>query len=538
MGFSFWYLGSGVDAFFFPQAIGLYHREYFLGLRQEEVVLATHRMWARLKGSYINGVDLVDENGNVYGSYSPYFIGAVMMWSNRDLNSVGWSMGVGPGVMYGRIYDWQSYALTLNAFARGYFPDAEVLITLQNLGIAHSSESGFGKVFTLPELYAGGKKFFGNFGLGIFGSLYADADIDAGIYGSVRFPFAEIYVAPSYKYLSGGLNLQMGSLVFGYSYEHITALGYGTHRIGFSFLFEKQRLFERTLERHERILSEHERRLRRVERKIEEMEREARTYAWRLVEDARSTEDPEEALRKLEIARALLKDSTLDREMDSLRELLTERKREEYLGRIKTLYGKGMYPEALAEVYLMLEEFPGDSSALRYERMILRKLRSKKAKQETERAAREKVRESKVAKAKRLLRKGRIVEASRIINSLPDTREKRELKSEVERLTEDLMARAKKAIAQKKYVEAKYYLEMVLKVQPNTEASALLTWVIQKIKEDAASLYLKALSYYQKGDVLKAYIYVKQAYEMDPENERYRGVYFRLKNAVEKGEVK
>jgi len=534
MGFSFWYLGSGVNAFFFPGALSLYHREYFHGLRQEDITFSTNRVWVRVRGSYINDVELVDENGTVYGSYSPYFIGTVAMFSNRDLGQMGWAFGVGPGIMYGRIYNWQSYALTLNAFARGYFNDAEVLVTLQNVGLAYSSESGLGKVFTLPEIYAGGKRFFGNFGLGLFSSLYADVDVDVGVYAGFRLPFAEIYLAPSYKYLSGGMNLQMGSLVFGYSYEYVTAMGYGTHRIGFSFLFEKQRVFESTIERHGKILAEHESRLRAVERKIKEMEDQARTYALRLVEDAQNTDDPVSALRKLEIAAALLKDSSLDSKIDSLKRIVTENRRQRYLKRIKTLYDRKAYTDALAEVYLMLEEFPDDPDALRYQRLILSKLKRKKSQEKAEKQAQKKVRESKVQRARRLLDEGRVLTAARILKEIPDSRDKRELQGQISRIVDDLMAKAKRAIGRKEYVEAKYYLEKVLKIEPNTEASSLLTWVIQKMKEDAASLYVKALFYYQKGDIMKAYIYVKQAYELDPENERYRNVYFRLKNVVEK----
>ncbi|MEO0138364.1 MAG: hypothetical protein ABIL16_00660 [candidate division WOR-3 bacterium] len=83
-------------------------------------------------------------------------------------------------------------------------------------------------------------------------------------------------------------------------------------------------------------------------------------------------------------------------------------------------------------------------------------------------------------------------------------------------------------------MEAKYYLENVLSVEPNSEAASLLSWVIQQIKEDAASLYIKSLEAYQKGDVIKAYAYIKRAYELQPDNEKYRNVYFRLKNAVER----
>lgn len=531
MGFSFWYLGNAYDNLFIPSALSFYHREYFLGLRQEEAVFSFSRFLLNLKGAYVNGVELVDEKGNVIGQYSPFFIGLSSTFFNGRLGREGWVFGIGPGVIMGRIYDWSSYAITINGMARGFSEDWDVLIAVQNLGLGYSSESGFGKVFTLPELLALGKKYFGIFGLGAFVRLYGDIDKDFGGFISLKLPIVEIYASPSYKNIAAGMGIQAGFFVFYYSYQYINLLGYGTHRIGISYLFERQRVFERKFEEYGKMLAKHERKISEFEERIKELEKGSQAYADELVKQALQTPNPEEALIKLEIARAFSSDTSIDIKIDSLRKVIENNKKEKYLNRINTLLKNKLYSDALAEAYLMKEEFPEDTSVDRIIKGIRRKLKPRERKS-IEQKANEGVIQKKKKRVENLLNKGMVLEAVKIIKTLPPS-DRKIYQGKIKIAVDEWMAKAKKAIAEERYIDAKYYLEKVLSVEPNNEASSLLSWVIQQIKEDAATLYIKSLEAYQKGDIIKAYAYIKQAYELQPDNEKYRNVYFRLKNAVE-----
>ncbi len=537
MGFSFWYLGNGFDYLFIPSSITFYHRQYILGMNQEEVIFSTSRFLAQLKGVYLtNGIEAVDENGNIVGQYSPYFLGINTFVVNKNLLNKGWSFGVGPGILVGNIYKWSSYLFTINGLVRGYDEDWDVMIMVQNLGIGYSSESGFGKVLSSPELFVSGRKYFKSIGVGSFVRFYGDIDYDFGGYLSIKFPISEIYVSPSYKNLTAGISLQAFFLGFHYSYQYIPLLGYGTHRIGISYLLEKRNIFERRLkkvEEHERILAEHEKRLSEVERKINELEKGARVYANQLVDQALNTPDPEKALLKLEIAKAFSDDTTIDKKMDSLRNVIVGNKRKSYIDRINTLMKNRLYTDALAEAYLMLEEFPDDTTAKRMISKIKRKLKPKKRK-EAEKEAKEKAFKKTESIINMLLSKGEVIKANELIKKLPEGSAKRKFKERINSIVDEWMAKAKRAIAERKYVLAKYYLEKILRIKADPEATSLLSWVIQQIKDNASSLYMKSLQAYQQGDIVKAYAYIKQAYEMEPTNEKYRNVYFRLKNAVEK----
>jgi len=537
MGFSFWYLGNGFDYLFIPSSITFYHRQYILGMNQEEVVFSTSHFLAQLKGVYLtNGIEVVDENGNIVGQYTPYFLGINTFVVNKNLLYKGWSFGVGPGILVGNMYKWSSYIFTINALARGYDEDWDVMIMVQNLGVGYSSESGFGKVLSSPELLVSGRKYFKTIGLGSFVRFYGDIDYDFGAYLSIRFPISEIYVSPSYKNLTAGISFQAFFLSFHYSYQYIPILGYGTHRIGISYLLEKRNIFERGLkkiEEHERILAEHEKRLSEVERRIDKLEKEAKVYANQLVEQALNTPDPEKALLKLEIAKAFSDDTTIDRKIDSLRNIIIGNKRRSYINRINTLIKNGLYTDALAEAYLMLEEFPDDTTAKR----IISKIRGElkpKDRERTEREAKDKAIEKIEKLINAFISKGEIIKANELIKRLPEGSAKRKFKEKIDSILNEWMSEAKRAMAEGNYVLAKYYLEKILLIEPDHEATNLLNQVIQKIKDKASSLYMKSLQAYQQGDIVKAYAYIKQAYEMEPTNEKYRNVYFRLKNAVEK----
>ena len=64
MGYVFWYIGNGSQVEILPRSAGVYHREYLAGFRLEEVSLAFDHFLLNLKGGYLTGIELVDENAN------------------------------------------------------------------------------------------------------------------------------------------------------------------------------------------------------------------------------------------------------------------------------------------------------------------------------------------------------------------------------------------------------------------------------------------------------------------------------------------
>ncbi len=530
MGFVFWYLGNGAEYALVPRSVGIFHREHFAGFRQEEVTFATDRMFGTLKGGYLTGIDRTDDQGNVVGEYDAVFTGANLIFMNAPLTSYGWSFGVGPGVLLSRIYNYTDYAVTLNAAVVGNLKGGSVLLLLQNVG--------YGRALPTPELYVRGLSHNENFSFGPFLRLFGDRDIDGGFIFVGNLSILQVRVSPSLKNALAGLSLEVGPFTFVYDYEYYW-IGYSTHRIGFNVSWGKQRALEERIERHERMLAEHERRIESQEREIRKLkgrikalEGKAREYARNLVKQAEEEEDPERALQKLEIAYAFDTTLKVQREIVALKERIVAKRKSSGMRKVNVLLKNGLYSEALAEALMLVEEFPDDPEILKLYRRVRRIVEARKNSERILKKAEKKYTENRVEKAKRLMEQGRYVEAARIVATLPSSAEKISLQRRLKEAAERYVETAKGYIERGDWAKAKYYLEKTLKVYPLTEATALLSYVEGKMRKSAHVHYLKALELYQKGDIVGAFAHIKEAHLLDPKNERYRNVYYRLKAAL------
>jgi len=530
MGFVFWYLGNGAEYALQPRSVGIYHREYFVGFRQEEINFATDRLIGTLKAGYLTGIQRTDESGNVVGDYDAVFVGANLIFMNAPLESGGWSFGIGPGVLSSRIYNYNDYAVTLNAAVIGNLKGGDVLILLQNIG--------YGRVLPTPELYVRGLSKNNTFQFGPFLRLFGDRDIDGGFIFSGTFSLLSMRISPSLKNALMGISVEVGPFTFTYDYTYYW-IGYSTHRIGFNISWGRQMALEEKIKEHERRLSEHEEKIasqekeiRRLKGKIEKLEMKARTYARNLVKQAEEEEDPSIALQKLEIAYAF--DTTLDvqRKIIALKERVVEKRKRSGIRRINILLKNGLYSDALASVLLLLEEFPDDPEVLKLYRKVRGTVESRKNADKIKKKAEKKYSESKLERAKKLVEEGKYVEAARILNTLPTDAEKIRLMGKLRSVAQRYVETAKGYIKKEEWARAKYYLEKSLKIYPLTEATALLSYVEGKMKKSAHLHYIKALELYQKGDIVGAFAHIKEAHLLDPQNERYRNVYFRLKTAL------
>ncbi len=530
MGFVFWYLGNGAEYALHPRSVGIYHREYFVGFRQEEITFTTDRLIGTLKAGYLTGIQRTDENGNVVGDYDAVFTGANLIFMNAPLRAEGWSFGVGPGVLTSRIYNYIDYALTLNAAVIGNLKGGDVLILLQNIG--------YGRVLPTPELYIRGLSRNNNFQFGPFLRLFGDRDIDGGFIFSGNFSLLSMRVSPSLKNALVGMSVEVGPFTFAYDYSYYW-IGYSTHRIGFNISWGKQQTLEEKIKEHERKLTEHEKKIasqekeiRRLKGKIEKLEMQARTYARNLVKQAEEEDDPNIALQKLEIAYAF--DTTLDvqRKIIALKERVVEKRKLSGIRKVDVLLKNGLYSEALASTLLLLEEFPDDPEVLKLYRKVKRIVEARKNAEKIKKKAEKKYTESKMERAKKLVEEGRYVEAARILNTLPTDAEKIRLMNRLRSAAQRYVEMARSYIKREDWTRAKYYLEKSLKIYPLTEATALLSYVEGKMKKSAHLHYIKALELYQKGDIVGAFAHIKEAHLLDPKNERYRNVYFRLKTAL------
>ena len=530
MGFVFWYLGNGSEYALVPRSVSVFHREYFVGFRQEEVSFATDRVFGTLKGGYLTGIERTDDYGNVVGDYDAVFIGSNVIFMNSPITSYGWSFGVGPGVLLSKIYNYTDYALTFNAAAVGNLKGGSVLILLQNVG--------YGKVLPTPELYVRGLSHNQNFSFGPFLRLFGDRDIDGGFIFVGNLSVLQLRVSPSLKNALAGLSLEVGPFTFVYDYEYYW-IGYSTHRIGFNVSWGKQRALEERIERHERMLAEHERKIESQEREIRKLkgrikalEGKAREYARNLVKQAEEEEDPQRALQKLEIAYAFDTTLKVQRKILSLKERIVAKRKSSGMRKVKILLKNGLYSEALAEVLMLVEEFPDDPEIMKLYRRVKRTVEAKKNSERILKKAEEKYAENRVERARRLIEEGRYVEAARIVSTLPPSAEKISLQRSLKEAAVRYVETAKGYIEREDWAKAKYYLEKALKVYPLTEATALLSYVESKMRKSAHVHYLKALDLYQKGDIVGAFAHIKEAYLLDPKNERYRNVYYRLKAAL------
>ncbi|NPB03512.1 MAG: hypothetical protein GXO39_03745 [Thermotogae bacterium] len=531
MGFVFWYLGNGAEYGVNPRSVGMYHREHFVGFRQEEISVVTDRLIFNLRGGYLTGIERIDEWGNIVGEYDAVFTGANLIFANASLGEYGWSFGIGPGFMLSKIYNYSDYAVTFNALVLGRFRSGEMMLLLQNLG--------YGTVLPTPELYLRGLSYNQNFRFGPFLRLFGDRDFDGGFIFGGDLSILSFNVSPSLRNALVGISLQVGPFSFVYDYLYYW-IGYTTHRVGINVSWGKHQEMEERLRRHEMQLQEHERRItqqereiRNLKRRISEMENKAQEYARRLVKEAEDEEDPQEALWKLELAYAFDTTLNVQRRIADLKSRIVARKKRNGIRKVQVFLKNRLYSQALAEVLSLIEEFPDDKEVLALYRRVKRLVESQRNSARITTKAYRKYSENRLQKAQRLLKEGKYVKAASIVSSLPPSAEKIQLMRQLREASDRYVERAKSYMERGDWAKAKYFLEMALKIYPNTEATSLLSYVEGRIRKNAHLHYLKALELYQKGDVVGAFAHIKEAYLLDPKNERYRNIYYRLKNALE-----
>ncbi|MEO0139339.1 MAG: hypothetical protein ABIL16_05200 [candidate division WOR-3 bacterium] len=523
MGYVFWYIGNGSQIGIFPRSVSIFHREYFVNFRQEELTITTDRIILNLKGGYLTDIELVNENAEKLGTYYVAFTGMNLIYLNGSLLNKGWKFGVGPGVLTSKIYNYTDYAITLNGAVVGNLENGEVLLLVENLG--------YGKTIPTPSVYFRGLTDVQNFKLGPYVRFFGDIDIDAGFVLSANYGVFGINASPSLKNLIAGFSLDVGTFTFRYDYEYYW-IGYFTHRIGFNIFWGKQKELEEKIERHERILAEHEEEIKSLKRRVEELEKGAKDYAKNLVESAKNDKDPESALMKLQIAMAFDSVPGIEGMIDSLNGVIKENKKRGYISRINTYMRNKLYSDALAEALLFLEEFSDDRDALRVYNDVKNSINKLRNSQSVEAEANQKYDNAKIRKIDILIERGDYVEAAKILNTIPQNPDRVKYINKLRAVAERYLSEAKGYIQNKDWVKAKYYLEKSLKIYPLPEASGLLTYVEANMKRDANYYYLKSLEMYQKGDVSMAFAYIKEAFTLDPNNEKYRNVYFRLKNVL------
>ncbi len=523
LGYAFWYIGNGSQINFYPRSVGIFHREYFVDFRQEELTLTTDRVILNVKGGYLTGIELVDENAQVIGEYYAAFTGLNLIFMNRAVYTLGWKFGVGPGLLTSKIYNYTDYAITINGAVLGRLENGEVLLLVENLG--------YGKTIPIPSVYFRGLTSIQNYRFGPYIRFFGDIDLDAGFVFNAKYGVFGILASPSLKNIVAGFSLDVGTFQFRYDYEYFW-IGYFTHRIGFNIFWGKQLELEEKIERHERMLAEHEREIRELSKRVKSLESEAKRYAKELINQAMNEKDPEVALMKVELAMAF--DSTVDAKKlsDSLRKVIENNKKKEYARRINIFLKNKLYADALAEALLMLEDFPKDPQALRAYGKVKKIVDNLRNRRKVERETRRKYEQSKAEKIEKLLKSGRYVQAASMVNTLSPGPDRIRFMNRLRSIAMSYLRKAKNAISQKKWVEAKYYLEKSIKIYPTNEASGLLSYVEANILKNANYYYLKSLESYQKGDVVKAFAYIKEAYNLNPNNEKYRNVYFRLRNAL------
>jgi len=523
LGYAFWYIGNGSQINFYPRSVGIFHREYFVDFRQEELTLTTDRVILNVKGGYLTGIDLVDENAQVIGKYYAAFTGLNLVFMNNAIYTPGWKFGVGPGLLTSKIYNYSDYAITINGAVLGRLENGEVILLVENLG--------FGKTIPIPSVYFRGITSIQNYSFGPYIRFFGDVDLDVGFVFNARYGIFGILASPSLKNIVAGFSLDVGTFQFRYDYEYFW-MGYFTHRIGFNIFWGKQLELEEKIERHEKILAEHEREIRELNKRVKNLEDEAKRYAEALINQALNEKDPEVALMKVELAMAFDSSSNLKKLSDSLRKVIEKNKKEEYARKINIFLNNKLYSDALAEALLMLEEFPQDPQALRTYGKVKEIIDKLKDRREVENETWRKYEQSKADKIEQLLKSGRYVEAANMVNTLSPGPAKTRFMNELRSIAMSYLQKGKDAINQKKWVEAKYYLEKSIKIYPTNEASGLLSYVEANILKNADYYYLKSLENYQKGDLENAFAYIKEAYNLNPDNEKYRNVYFRLRNAL------
>jgi len=523
MGYVFWYLGNGSQIEILPRSAGVFHREYIAGFRLEEVSLIFDHLLLNIKGGYLTGMELVDENANKMGTYYAAFTGLNFIYLNSPLSQKGWKFGVGLGALTSKIHTYTDYAGTLNGAVVGNLDNGEVLLLVENLG--------FGKTIPIPSVYFRGLSNFQNFTLGPYLRFFGDVDLDAGFVFLSRYGLFNFIASPSLKNAIVGFSIESGNFRFRYDYEYYW-IGYSTHRFGFNVLWGKQMKLEEKIERHEKMLAEHEKEIKNLKKRISQLENSAADYAKKLLESAKNDPDPQSALTKVRLAMVFDTSDEVKRMEDSLNGIISQKEKENYIRRINVFLRNKLYSDALAEALVFLENYPQDKDALRAYNQVKGEVEKQKEESKIKQETNRKFESNKIQRIESLIKAGDYLGASKLLNTLPEGPDKIRFSNTLRRIAENYISKAKELIANKDWVQAKYYIEKSMKIYPLPEAPGLLSYVENNIKASAETFYIKSLELYQKGDIQGAYAYIKEAIRLEPNNEKYRNVYYRLGNVL------
>jgi len=120
------------------------------------------------------------------------------------------------------------------------------------------------------------------------------------------------------------------------------------------------------------------------------------------------------------------------------------------------------------------------------------------------------------------------MEAYDLVKTLPESPQKIALIMRIKRKARVYLDSAMVNIKRKEWAKARAYLEMYLDLTQDPKGVSLLQKVNENLRKQAEYHYMKALEMFQKGDILGAYAHAEVAYELMPNNEKYRRVYEKL----------
>ncbi len=525
MGFIFWNLGTGAERFYtIPRSLTVLHREHFAGYRQEETYVQFDRLSVSSKVGYLSNMELRDESGKNVGSYSASFVGMEGMYTTATPGSAGWVFGVGPGFMFSRIHSYADWAITANVMAYGSFNAGRAILRVSNLGI--------GSVVPVPETFAGGYLYMPEgFRMGGFLRFFGDMDLDAGLYLGKRLSVLDLELVPAYRYIALGLSLGVGPLRFKYQYTH-AYYGLSSHLVGMTFFWGAQRGIEERIGTLEVKVARHERELKDIKQQIAKMEMEAEMKAQELIKRARREKDPERALKMVEMAAVFHSSPEVEILLDSLKREVVKKKKERYIKRINAFLRNRMYADAYAEALEFVREFPDDPRAVKLfkeiEARINRRLKQRRKVKQVKTKALDIYADRSIRKADSLIDAGKYMEAYELVKTLPESPQKIALIMRIKKKAGVYLDSAMVNMKRKEWAKARAYLEMYLDLTQDPKGVSLLQKVNENLRKQAEYHYMRALEMFQKGDILGAYAHAEVAYELMPNNEKYRRVYEKL----------
>ena len=133
-----------------------------------------------------------------------------------------------------------------------------------------------------------------------------------------------------------------------------------------------------------------------------------------------------------------------------------------------------------------------------------------------------------IRKADSLIDAGRYMEAYELVKTLPESPQKIALLMRIKKKSRVYLDSAMVNMKRREWAKARAYLEMYLDLTQDPKGVSLLQKVNENLVKQAEYHYMKALEMFQRGDILGAYAHAEVAYELMPNNEKYRRVYEKL----------